>query len=66
MGNQRQKGCQRTKLTLEQAAEILALKGRKSQMEIAKSFNISRETVSSIHCGRGWKGQLSRETISFR
>lgn len=59
MGNQRQKGCKRIKLRPEQVVEILALKGKKSQMDIAKEYSISRETISSIHTGRGWP-QIAR------
>lgn len=50
------KGQPRFKLNAEQAARILALKGHKTQIEIAEMFSVSRCTVSSIHCGRMWNG----------
>jgi HNH endonuclease len=50
------KGEPRFKLNAEQAAQILALKGSKTQIELAGLFGVSRCTISSIHCGRGWNG----------
>lgn len=44
----------RGKLTPEQAAQILALKGTKPQREIAAMFGVSRSNVSFIHCGKAW------------
>lgn len=45
----------RRKLTEEKVAEILALKGTKSQHEIAAMFGISNKTVSKIHLGNAWR-----------
>lgn len=50
------KGQPRFLLNAEQAEQIRLLKGQKSQYEIAEMFGVSRCTVSSIHCGRGWTG----------
>ena len=41
-------------LTRKQAKEIFRLKGRKTQVEIAKKFRISRQAVSDIHRGETW------------
>jgi hypothetical protein len=49
----------RGKITQAQADEILALKGKRTQAEIAEQFGISRSNVSFIHCGKAWnKGRL--------
>jgi len=45
----------RGKLTLAQAREIKALKGIKTQVELAKEYNISDTTIRGIHAGRWWK-----------
>lgn len=44
----------RGKLTQEQANQILALKGKKTQAELAKMFGVSRSNISFIHCGKAW------------
>lgn len=44
----------RGKLSAQQAAEILALKGKIPQREIAAKFGVSRSNVSFIHCGKAW------------
>lgn len=62
-------GC-RGKLTPEQAAEIMSLRGRMPQKDIAARFGISRANVSLIHCGklwtpdkkRRWPGEAARDT----
>jgi transposase len=46
---------QRCKLDEEKVAQILALKGVKSQRQIAAMFDISNRTVSKIHLGKAWK-----------
>ncbi len=51
------KGVPRFLLTPEKAAQIKALKGQKTQFELAEMFGVSRCTISSIHCGRGWTGE---------
>jgi hypothetical protein len=43
------------KLTECQVREILALRGRMIQREIARRFRISRQTISDIWCGRSWR-----------
>lgn len=43
------------KLDEEKVAQILALKGVKSQRQIAAMFDISNRTVSKIHLGNAWK-----------
>lgn len=45
---------QRGKLTLEQIDQIRALKGKKTQKEIAALFGISRSNVSFILLGKAW------------
>lgn len=42
----------RGKLTVAQAAQILALKGKKPQREVALMFGTSRANVSLIQCGK--------------
>lgn len=44
----------RYKLTVEQVAEIRALKGAKSQDEIAAMFCCTRENIGRIHRGLNW------------
>lgn len=44
----------KTKLTNEQAREILSLKGKRSARDIAEHFGVSRLSVSKIHCGHTW------------
>ena len=48
------KGKPRFILNEDQARQILALKGQKTQFELADMFGVSRCTISSIHTGRGW------------
>ena len=48
------------KLTEDQVIEILKLKGKISQGEIAKKFGIGRTTINSIHNGKIWKHIYSR------
>lgn len=50
------RGQPRFLLNADQAAQIKALKGQKTQFELAEMFGVSRCTISSIHCGRGWTG----------
>lgn len=52
-GNNHKAGRKRDKLTAEQASEIFALKGVMTQYEMAALYKVSRETISSIHTGRG-------------
>ncbi len=47
-------GGPRGKITFEQAEEIRALKGQKTQQEIAAMFGISRSQVSWIMTGKAW------------
>ena len=44
----------RGKLTPEEAAQIRALKGQKTQQEIAAMFGISRSQVSWVMTGKAW------------
>ncbi len=44
----------RGKLTQAQADEIMALRGKMKQADIAKKFGVSRSNVSFIHCGQAW------------
>lgn len=46
--------CNFAKLTEDQAREILALKGKKTQAGIASLFGVSRVTISDIHRGKRW------------
>lgn len=48
------------KLSESQVLQIMALKGRALQRDIAETFGVSRSAVSSIHAGRAW-GWISRE-----
>ncbi len=43
------------KLTEADAREIVALKGKFSQRELAAMFNVSRSAIVSIHNGRNWR-----------
>lgn len=45
---------QRGRLTFEKAAEIRALRGKKSQDEIAAIYGVTRSTISGIMTGRVW------------
>lgn len=56
-GNQKKAGEPRYKLTQELADQIRALKGKQSQYDIARDFNISRENVARIHRGVAWTGK---------
>lgn len=42
------------KLTEPQVREVLALRGRATQKEIATSFGITKSAVAHIHQGRSW------------
>lgn len=42
------------KLTEADVREILAMKGIRSQRELAASFGVSQPTVASIHAGHNW------------
>lgn len=53
-GNNRKAGGPRDILNAEKASEIRALKGVMTQYELAAVYKVSRETISSIHTGRGW------------
>lgn len=53
----------RVKLTEAEAREILALKGTESQLDLAKRFCVSFQTVSHIHTGRSW-AWLSKEVAA--
>jgi len=48
------RGEPRFKLTSDKADQIMALKGIKTQFELAEMFGVSRCTISSIHCERVW------------
>jgi hypothetical protein len=50
---------QRGKLTAEQAAAILALKGKKTQVAIAKQFGITESNVRNIHKGKIWSRRIA-------
>lgn len=52
-----------TKLTQAVADQIRALKGKKSQYAIARSFGISRENVARIHRGVAWTGKPPRRDV---
>ena len=56
------KGQPRYKLTDEKARQILSMKGQKTQFELAEMFGVSRCTISSIHCGRGWPHIIHQQT----
>lgn len=45
----------RRKLTPEKVAEIRALKGLKTQREIAAKFGVSDATIRDIYSGKSWK-----------
>lgn len=42
------------KLTTDQVHQIISLKGKMFQREIATLFGVSRENISAIHCGKSW------------
>jgi hypothetical protein len=44
----------RAKLSADQVAEIMCLKGAMFQREIAQKYGVSRQTVSAIHRGFRW------------
>lgn len=44
----------RAKLTETEASEILAMKGKETQRNLAERFGVSIPTVSHIHTGRKW------------
>lgn len=46
--------CPTVKITEEQARQILALKGRLSQKDIAAKFGVTFQHVSNIHLGKRW------------
>lgn len=46
----------RRKLTPEKAAQIRAMRGQKTQAELARMFGVSRANVSLIQNGDGWHG----------
>lgn len=48
------KGQSRFKLTADNAAQIRLLKGKETQINLARQFGVSRQTISSIHTGVGW------------
>lgn len=48
-------GTASAKLTVEQAAEILALRGREPQKSIAARFGVAQSTVGGIHSGKSWR-----------
>lgn len=52
-GNNNKPGRKRNKLTKTQVDEIRAWKGHISQYLLAPIYGVSRETISSIHTGRG-------------
>jgi hypothetical protein len=44
----------RHRLTEDEARAILAMKGKGTQMEVAKLFGVCQATVGSIWIGRSW------------
>jgi hypothetical protein len=44
----------RSKLNEDDVREIIALKGKEKQRDLAKRFGVTRMTVSSIHTGKNW------------
>lgn len=44
----------RYKLTAEQVAEIRAMRGTKTQAELAKMFGVSRRNIGMIQTGQSW------------
>jgi hypothetical protein len=46
--------CGRAKLTEAAVREILALKGKETQLNLAEMFGVSKTAVGSIHTGRNW------------
>lgn len=49
-------GTSNPKLTEEQGREIIALKGLKTQREIASEFGVSQVTIAKVHQGRRFVG----------
>ena len=43
-----------SKITEEQAKEIIFLKGKEKQNDIAKRYGVTREAISKIHSGKNW------------
>jgi len=52
----------RSKISEEDAIEILKLHGQFSCQEIADEFGVSKSTVSSIQSGTTWKHLSKRES----
>jgi len=50
------RGRKRVKLTVEQVQQILALKGVKSQQEVAEIFGVSWRQIGKIQRGVSWRG----------
>lgn len=55
--------CGRAKLTEAAVREILAMKGKETQREMAARFGVATKSISSIHIGRSW-AWLSEEAAS--
>jgi hypothetical protein len=49
----------RAKITNTEAAEILSLKGIRSQVQLAVEFGVAQTTISRIHRGSGWRNVQS-------
>lgn len=53
-----------SKLKEQDARDILALKGRLTQDEIAARFNVSQSLISAIHLGKRWGWLTASELLS--
>lgn len=45
----------RARLTIEQVIEIRSLKGKASQRQLAREFDVARTTIQLIHQGKNWR-----------
>lgn len=52
------RGRKRVKLTVEQVQQILALKGVKSQQEVAEMYGVSWRQIGKIQRGVSWRGGM--------
>jgi hypothetical protein len=57
-GNVRKKGTPRYKLTIRQVRRIRALRGKKTQVEIAAMFGVKDRAIGRIQLGQRWAGVL--------
>lgn len=57
------KRARRRKLTIEQVEQIKALKGIRTQMDLAAEYGVSDNAIRNIHAGRTWRDDARRERV---